>query len=290
MEMLIESGTTYDNKNGNLIIERQVRLRHVTVEMISAEQAATEAKHVLGDRHLLNLALTILPKDWSWRVMPGNKPFRAGRLNFLPAGSSWRIPWRAGRRRWVGLYIDPQYFGKKLVDPEALVPCADIVGMPIESMLFRIGQEAMTPARDSREVIKHMSEAILVYLARHIELTRARKIAPSEGLSHQQVARIRALIEGADTNMPTIDDLSEIVGISPRHLTRLFKQSFGQTIHEFVSKVRLQKAIEYLTTTDVPIKEIAHKLGFTSASTLIAVFRATTGRTPIQYRRLHRET
>lgn len=290
MEILIQSGNSYESEHGNLVIERQLRLRHVTVEMISAERTSSDAKHVLGERHLLTLALSIFPKDWAWRIMPGNKPFRVGRLNFLPAGSEWRVPWLSGRRRWVGLYIEPTYFEKKLAHPEALAPYADIVGTPMESMLFRIGQEAMTPARDSREVIRHMSEAILVYLARHLEMTRSIKVAPSEGLSQQQAARIRALIEGADTHMPTIDDLSEIVGLSPRHLSRLFKQSFGQTIHAFVAEVRLHKAIEYLTTTDAPIKEISHKLGFTSASTLIALFRAATGRTPIQYRRLHRET
>ncbi|MEI6071131.1 MAG: AraC family transcriptional regulator [Verrucomicrobiae bacterium] len=74
------------------------------------------------------------------------------------------------------------------------------------------------------------------------------------------------------------------LGISPDHLTRLFKNTHGMSLGVWIAKERVQLACELLARPDHNISEVAWTCGFTSASYFIRVFRSHTGTTPKEWR------
>jgi LacI family transcriptional regulator len=75
------------------------------------------------------------------------------------------------------------------------------------------------------------------------------------------------------------------VAISRRRLERKFAQSFGRTPFQEIQRVRLEKAKQLLSQTDMSMPAIAARSGFTSAQHLARVFHALTALTPTQYRK-----
>ena len=75
------------------------------------------------------------------------------------------------------------------------------------------------------------------------------------------------------------------LGISPDHLTRLFKSTHGMSLGVWIAKERVQLACELLASPGHNISEVAWTCGFSSASYFIRVFRSHTGTTPKEWRR-----
>lgn len=82
-----------------------------------------------------------------------------------------------------------------------------------------------------------------------------------------------------------IGELAEQVGITSRHLARIMQQSYGCTFRQRLLDIRLYYAREYLTTTQLPVSQIAIRCGFTAECAFSAAFRKNVGCTPTQYRR-----
>lgn len=72
--------------------------------------------------------------------------------------------------------------------------------------------------------------------------------------------------------------------MSPRTLTRHFEQEVGMSLRTWRQRLRLFKAMELLGS-DFPITEIALRLGYSSASAFIFMFRSEMGISPLQYKR-----
>lgn len=66
----------------------------------------------------------------------------------------------------------------------------------------------------------------------------------------------------------TIDDLAELVFVSPRNLTRTFKKQTGITIAEYRTKLRIEKAKNLLNYTDYKVEHIANLCGYKTSKQL----------------------
>ena len=53
----------------------------------------------------------------------------------------------------------------------------------------------------------------------------------------------------------SLDDVSGIVNISPYYFSKIFKEETGENFIEYVTKVRIEKAKEFLAQPDISIKE-----------------------------------
>ena len=83
--------------------------------------------------------------------------------------------------------------------------------------------------------------------------------------------------------------LAELVGMSPRSLTRHFLREAGVSPHEFVQRARLDAARHLLEGSTRPLKTVAFDCGFSSSDRMRLVFRDRLGVTPAQYRASFRQ-
>jgi AraC-like DNA-binding protein len=96
--------------------------------------------------------------------------------------------------------------------------------------------------------------------------------------------RIEALIEN---QMPfCVDVIANDVGISKRHLSRLFKISTGYGVSEYFRRRRIQHAKRMLSQPGMSVTQIAHKLNFADTAHFVRVFKQDTGQTPCAFRGL----
>ncbi|KQQ49934.1 adenosine deaminase [Pseudomonas sp. Leaf127] len=93
------------------------------------------------------------------------------------------------------------------------------------------------------------------------------------------------LIEEGYLNGRTLQDLAQRVGVTARHLRRLFEAHFGVTPVEFAQTQRLLVAKRLLTETSLPMVEVALMAGFGSVRRFNDVFQARYGLNPSNLRK-----
>ena len=98
------------------------------------------------------------------------------------------------------------------------------------------------------------------------------------------VNRARLRIREELESQLTIQQVAQDLGISYSNFRKLFKEHTGLSPSTYQQDLRLQRAKELLTTTDMSIKEIAYCLNFESPDYFSAKFKAKTGRKPSDLR------
>ena len=88
----------------------------------------------------------------------------------------------------------------------------------------------------------------------------------------------------------TLEMLAEHSHISRSYLTRRFRQYTGETVINYVNRLRVQYAREMLVGTDKNIAEIAWDVGFESPKYFHRIFRKQTGESPAGFRRRNKQT
>lgn len=83
----------------------------------------------------------------------------------------------------------------------------------------------------------------------------------------------------------TLEDLARREGLSTFHLSHYIRQFLGISYQEYLAQVRLQQAVNMLTTTEKSVSSIAAESGFSDIKYLNRHFRAAYGCDPAEYRR-----
>ena len=81
------------------------------------------------------------------------------------------------------------------------------------------------------------------------------------------------------------NDLSDIVFVSPDHLSRLFKKETGLSLMQYVTKKRITAACSLLAESRMPINRVALQVGYGNFAYFSKIFREITGMTPMNYRK-----
>lgn len=75
--------------------------------------------------------------------------------------------------------------------------------------------------------------------------------------------------------------------LSVNHLLKTFKQAFGDTPHQFLTKIRLRRANYLIKNTKYPINEIVSTVGFECSSSFIRLYKTYYNCTPARNRKLN---
>ena len=73
--------------------------------------------------------------------------------------------------------------------------------------------------------------------------------------------------------------------ISPSYLSNVFKQETGQTLTDYISRRRMERAARLLLTTNARVAVVAEEVGILDVNYFTKMFKNATGQTPTAYRR-----
>lgn len=208
------------------------------------------------------------------------------RLTFVPAGL--RV---YGWSKLVGpdhgytaLFFDPD-----LAEAEFERPLLSIGLRPL--LYFENAQLSQTLRRVYRLVSVEEEDDPL--MAETLGLLAVLQLYPSLGLSNEpakgqlsivQQQRIRDFVEAhLDTGI-ALTDLARTAGLSRFHFARSFSRTYGRSPHQYVLMRRIGLAASFLASSNLPIADIAKRVGFSSQARLSTAFRRMTGRTPSLFR------
>ena len=104
-------------------------------------------------------------------------------------------------------------------------------------------------------------------------------------LSDADVTAAIRIIRANDSRRLKVNEIVEGVATSRRSLELKFKKYLGRGIHEEILRARVDHAKDLMRETDLQLKAVATRAGFTDRNRLLHAFRAMTGMSPSVYRR-----
>ena len=229
-------------------------------------------------------------------TVEGMKPFHlsAGQLLYIPAGTAYKLKGQFLRAAVISLdldYTDPEIadrippVSKDNYEPTLLRKLGDT--SPFDKP---IKIEDMDNMRDTFERACHLfTSAEGCYRAQLSAIFKTILIKIAE--STDSKALPVAMIEGLDTYIRenvgdeiSNTEIGAIFGYHPFYVSKVLKDSKGQTLRQYIISYRLKLSKKMLELTDKSISEIAEECGFTDASYFTKTFRTTFGITPKDYR------
>ncbi len=130
-----------------------------------------------------------------------------------------------------------------------------------------------------------VARELIVYLKRPGGQEQFSEALQFQTHSSDRLADLAIWIQGHLRQDLCSEALAERACLSPRHLTRRFKDAFGATPATFVEDARLREARERLTLPEQTIESVAASVGFKSADAFRRAFERRYGLQPSSYRR-----
>ena len=109
------------------------------------------------------------------------------------------------------------------------------------------------------------------------------RVTPAPLARH--LLRARDLVDGRYSEPLDLEALARAAHVSPRHFSRSFKRTFGETPYQYLLTRRIERARHLLRTTDMRVAEVCLAVGFSSVGSFTDTFRRHVGVSPTAYRR-----
>jgi len=212
---------------------------------------------------------------------------RVGRVLFTPHDREEFGRGACGTLRVVSCSFDRDYC-ERIVGPLAnlsktqLLGCLDVQSPLLPAMLSRLMTEAIRPGFVSAAVAESLGQAMLVEWS-HAVLSQETKHERGRLLPwHFRI--VDDYLAALSCEAPSVAAIARACGFSERYFAKLFRTQTNQTIGQYLKAAQISKAQSYLLQSELPLKEVAHRLGFSTPGNFSDAFRAATGVTPGRYR------
>lgn len=117
------------------------------------------------------------------------------------------------------------------------------------------------------------------------------RIRPRTIISYQErLNRVLVHIQNSLDKPLTIDRLAEVACLSPFHFHRIFSTHVGETVAEYVRRLRLERAAMRVAFTGESVTETALGAGYETPAAFTRAFRERFGMSPSEFRGQQRET
>lgn len=111
----------------------------------------------------------------------------------------------------------------------------------------------------------------------------------ARGKSTQEIVRVQRYIEEHYDQEISLKALAELACVSPHYFSAYFKAETGQNYKAFLTRVRMERAMELVIDSDLKTYEIAERVGYNNVRRFVDAFRAAYGMSPLDYRKLHKK-
>jgi AraC-like DNA-binding protein len=199
-----------------------------------------------------------------------------------------------GRIRFAQVYLSDVLI-RRVVDavaPSSFAGLRDDLWFVADDELETLASQYVARAAAERRPVSRLEmEARAILLMSHIVAygqDRHRATVAQGGLAPWRERRATEYLRANLARDVALDELAETVGLSPFHLSRMFKRSTGLPPHAYLRRLRCERAKELLLATDTSIGDVAAAVGYETPQAFARMFRAETGTSPAAFRRERR--
>jgi AraC family transcriptional regulator len=221
-----------------------------------------------------------------------SRAMNPGDVTITPVGPAthWQ---QAGHSLVVLLRLSPAYVrtvagDECAMDPDrfAIQGVFSVRDRLIDGVARRLLAGLELEGADSHLYVDTLTCELTLHLLRHYTTTT---VAQQWSRAKLPPHKLRRAIEYIDENLRnrlSLSALADAVALSPGHFAHAFREATGVAPHRYVLERRVERAKELLRHSDLPITEIADRVGCSSHSHFSVLFHRVTGLTPRQFRTL----
>jgi AraC family transcriptional regulator len=242
------------------------------------------------DEHFLLVALAPSIKFENLNSKPKLTVFRQGDVAIAPLGHSQRWRWLTDYDA-LNLFISHSLVkevGQDLIkgdgDSISLMALNGVAAPVLSSLSTALINELKTDFPNGMLYVDILTQALVANL---IVCYSTEKFAPSLALSQPDRKYVHDAIDFINTHLGDslrLAAIAQACSTSVNHLSAVFNQTVGISVHQFVMYQRIEKAKILLKTSQKPLIEIAFELGFSSQAHFTTSFRKAYGVTPYKFR------
>lgn len=134
------------------------------------------------------------------------------------------------------------------------------------------------------QMLHSISTQIVFQLIRDLSTDRAKNNGKI-GKDNQYISKAILLMQEYYKTSISINDICNLLYLSPGHFMRVFKEYTGQTPHQYLMEIRLEKAKELLRIKENSIEDTARLCGFINSGHFAVAFKRSTKMSPSEYRK-----
>ena len=102
--------------------------------------------------------------------------------------------------------------------------------------------------------------------------------------SEGKIERVKDYLERNFDKRVSLRDAADLIFLSPKYLSRLFKEITGTGFNQYRLTAKMEKAKQILAETGLTVDEISYRLGYKNMESFIRMFKKIVGMTPTEYR------
>lgn len=140
----------------------------------------------------------------------------------------------------------------------------------------------------SQDVLVSQIELLLNHSNRFYNRQFLTRKAIHSDLISRMDSYLKARFTAAVTGIPTVPEVAEHLGTSPRYLTDMLRSLTGQSTQEHIHERLIEHAKMMLSTTRLNVSEIAYQFGFEHPQSFNRLFKRATRLTPAAFRKMFR--
>lgn len=150
-------------------------------------------------------------------------------------------------------------------------------------LLKLMKQEYQINPNDEHHNLLYLLQVMLNIIYRNVH----NKPAYTPNINSQKIADILAFLRSSvyESKKVTLSQVAAMFSLSPNYINNLIKKNTELTIHQHLTKYKMETAETLLLHSDKNINEIAHLLGYTDASHFSNTFKKEKKFNPLQYKR-----
>lgn len=136
-----------------------------------------------------------------------------------------------------------------------------------------------------KEVVQSLLKVALLALCGEMKLMLPEdNLSEETKLSNSHFQRFLEVLHNSEVKYHTVDYYASELCISPKHLTSICKRISGKTANEWIREQVIEDIRYYLKKTDLSIKQVGNRVGFSNTSFFGKYVKQHLGMTPMEYR------
>ena len=166
----------------------------------------------------------------------------------------------------------------------ALFSLYEVVDPRIHALVNAVNAERVAGFPSGELFLDSVEGALAAALVDSYATTHPTAHTYGGGLGPARLRKIKELVYARLEGKLPLHEMAKAVGLSIAHFSQMFRQSTGESPHQFVLRHRIERAKEMLRANRVQALDVAIACGFKTQQHFSRVFRQICGVTPRQYR------
>lgn len=185
-------------------------------------------------------------------------------------------------------FANPQefqpYYNNKVLDkiPAVFHPHSEEA---YHSLFASIFENFLNPTESSELLLRSIMLRLIYELHNELLKSESQNIQTLSSPYYIKLKKAKEYMNNYFDKKLILRDIAAISGLSPNYFHRIFTETFDVTPAEYLNKLRMDKAREYLVKTAIPVNSIALMCGYDNIPYFSTVFKSYNNISPGEFRK-----